>query len=93
MSVFGADDAPQQVCSMNIDFANAQDTLRVLKAGGTMSRALQMSGNLVCGLPMSYPPLYTRDEAVSWAQEAGIVKDATTNLMDSTDPQNAATKN
>ena len=61
------------------DYINAQDALHVLKVSDTMRGALQMSGNLMHSLSTSYPPLYKGDEAASWAQVTGIVKDATTN--------------
>ena len=84
MSVFGSDDEIHPLGGVSEDYVNAQDALRVLKAGDTMKGTLQMSGNLIHGLPTSYPPLYKGDEAASWAQVTGIVKDTTTN---------AATKN
>ena len=84
MSVFGPDNEIHTVGSVSEDYVNAQDALRVLKAGDTMRGTLQMSGNLVHGLPTSYPPLYKGDEAATWAQVTGTVKDAT---------MNAATKN
>ncbi len=58
-----------------------------------MSGVLQMGGNLVRGLPTTYPPLYQGDEVTSWAQAVGLAQDAVGNLQDPTDPQNAATKN
>ena len=58
------------------DYVDVQDGLRVLKAGDTMSGALQMGGNLVRGLPTTYPLLYQGDEASSWAQVVGITLDA-----------------
>ena len=84
MSVFGPDNEIHPLGGVSEDYINAQDALRVLKVGDTMRGTLQMSGILVHGLSTSYPPLYKGDEAASWAQVTGIVKDATTN---------AATKN
>ena len=55
---------------------NAQDALRILKAGDTMSGDLCLGGNLVCGLPTAFPPLYQGDEAVSWAQAVSLVDGA-----------------
>lgn len=55
---------------------NTQDSLRVQKAGDTMSGDLAMGGNLVRGLPTTYPPLYHGDEAASWEQVVGITLNA-----------------
>ena len=57
-----------------------------------MTGKLQMSGNLVHGLPTTYPPTYSGDEATSWSQAVGLVRDAVGNLADPTKPQNVATK-
>ena len=67
--------------------------MRVAKAGDTMTGKLQMSGNLVHGLPTTYPPSYSGDEATSWSQAVGLARDVVGNLADATQPQNAATKN
>ena len=45
-----------------------------------MGRDLNMTGNLVKGLPVNYPAVaYVGNEAVSWTQAVGLVADATTN--------------
>ena len=69
------------------DYVDVQDGLRVLKAGDTMSGVLQMGGNLVRGLPTTYPPVYQGDEATSWGQ-VGLTLDAihTAVLLDGKHP-------
>jgi len=53
---------------------------KVLVSGDAMGGDLNMSGNLVKGLPVNYPPVaYAGNEAVSWTQAVGLVADATTN--------------
>ena len=47
------------------DYVDAQDGLRVLKAGDTMSGDLDMGGQLVRELPRDLRP-YKGDEATSW---------------------------
>lgn len=54
---------------------------RVRTAGDTMTGELEMGGNLVSGLPTTYPPLYSGDEATSWAQTVGLVSDAADTLV------------
>jgi len=44
-----------------------------------MTGDINMGGKLVKGLPTSYPPLYSGNEAISWAQLVGMVADSTTN--------------
>ena len=45
-----------------------------------MTGDLNMSGNLVKGLPVNYPPVaYVGNEAVSWTQALGLITEATTN--------------
>ena len=61
---------------MKAAYVDIQDQRRLLKAGDNMTGNLQMSGNLVHGLPIDYPPLYSGDEAVSWSQAVGLVQDA-----------------
>ena len=65
---------------------------RVRKTGDVMTGDLNMGGKLVKGLPTTYPPIYRGDEAVSWIQATGLIRDASVNLVDPTDPSNAATK-
>ena len=54
-----------------------QDNLQL--SGGTMTGDINMGGKLVKGLPTNYPPLYSGNEAISWAQLVGLVTDSTTN--------------
>lgn len=54
-----------------------QDNLQL--SGGTMTGDINMGGKLVRGLPTAYPPLYSGNEAISWAQLVGMVTDSTTN--------------
>ena len=49
------------------DYVDAQDALRVLKAGDTMTGDLDMGGQLVRGLPKNLRD-YKSDEATSWNQ-------------------------
>jgi hypothetical protein len=58
------------------NYVDVQDNLRVLKAGDTMTGELQMSDNLVRGLPTTYPPNYVGDEATSWTQVQSLAQDA-----------------
>ena len=58
-------------------YVDQQDALRVFKAGDTMSGDLALGGNLLSGLPTTYPPLYSGDEAVSWSQAVDYVRDRT----------------
>ena len=60
---------------------DAQDGQHILKAGDTMTGELAMGGNLVSGLPTTYPPLYSGDEATSWDQAMGLVSDAANVLV------------
>ena len=71
---------------------NAQDALRILKAGDTMSGDLCLGGNLVCGLPTAFPPLYQGEEAVSWAQAVSLVDGAVGNFADPVEDYQPATK-
>ena len=57
------------------DYVDAQDGLRVLKAGDTMSGDLDMGGQLVRGLPRDLRP-YKSDEATSWNQVVTTAGDA-----------------
>ena len=57
------------------DYVDAQDGLRVLKAGDTMSGDLDMGGQLVRGLPRDLRP-YKGDEATSWNQVGRTAADA-----------------
>ena len=57
------------------DYVDAQDGLRVLKAGDTMSGDLDMGGQLVRGLPRDLRP-YKGDEATSWNQVVRTAADA-----------------
>src|SRR6218665_459637 len=50
-----------------------QDNLQL--SGGTMTGDLNMGGKPVKGLPTNYPPLYSGNEAISWAQLVGMVTD------------------
>ena len=71
-----------------------QDTLRVLKAGDTMTGDLSMNGGVVRGLPTTYPPVtYAGDEATSWIQSVKLMQDAITHIAEPKEPDNAATKN
>jgi hypothetical protein len=70
----------------------AQDTLRVLKEGDSMTGDLTMGGSLVRGLPTEYPPMYAGDEATSWAQAMQLGFDLLKDVDEPTRPQNAATK-
>lgn len=54
---------------------------KVSKSGDTMTGDLDMSGNLVKGLPIQYPPIYVGDEATSWTQTVGLVQDAALTLV------------
>ena len=40
-----------------------------------MTGNLNMSDNLIKGLPTNYPPLYVGDEAPSWTQTVDLVND------------------
>lgn len=89
MSIFGPADTLDAAITTYVD---QQDALRVLKSGDAMSGNLAMGGNLVSGLPEAYPPAYSGDEAISWAQVVALVLDSTTNLTDPQNPQDIATK-
>lgn len=69
-------------------YVDIQDNLRVLKTGDTMSGDLDMGGQLVRGLPTTYPPLYQGDEAASWKQVVGLTLDALNTVvkLDGNDP-------
>jgi hypothetical protein len=71
-----------------IIYMDSAQSAGVLKAGDTMSGELQMSGNLVRGLPTAYPPTYHGDEAASWEQVVGITLEAlnTAVKLDGNDP-------
>ena len=71
---------------------NAQDALRILKAGDTMSGDLSLGGHVARGLPTAYPPLYQGDEAVSWAQAVSLVDGAVGNFADPVEDYQPATK-
>ena len=60
---------PQNVATKN--YVDTQGEQHVLKAGDTMTGELAMSGICVPGLPTTYPPLYSGDEATSWGQAVG----------------------
>ena len=56
---------------------------KVSKSGDTMTGDLDMEGNLIRGLPTTYPPItYVGDEATSWDQTVGLVQDAASILVD-----------
>ena len=57
---------------------------RVINTGDTMTGDLLMSGNLVRGLPTTYPPLYTGDEVTSWAQAVGLSVDVANSTVTKT---------
>jgi len=57
-------------------YVDSQTSLRVLKAGDTMTGDLNMSEKLIRGLPTTSPPLYHGDEATSWSQTTSLVIDA-----------------
>ena len=57
------------------DYVDAQDGLRVLKAGDTMIGDLDMGGQLVRGLPRDLRP-YKGDVATSWNQVVRTAADA-----------------
>ena len=61
------------------NYVDAKDALKVYKAGDSMTGDLVMGGNLVKGLPTTYPPIYNGNEAASWSQVVGLVNDATKN--------------
>ena len=44
-----------------------------------MTGDLNMSGNLVKGLPVNFPPTCVGNEAVSWTQALGLLVDSTKN--------------
>ena len=71
----------QDVATKNyVDTNSSSD--KVSKSGDTMTGDLDMSGNLIKGLPIISPPItYVGDEATSWAQTVGIVQDATSILV------------
>jgi len=54
-----------------------QDNLQL--SGGTMTGDINMAGQLVRGLPSTYPPPYSGDEALSWSQILGLIHNTTTN--------------
>ena len=58
------------------DYIDAQDGLRVLKAGDTMSGDLTMAQGLVRGLPMNMNKRLEGDEAVSKYQVVEIISEA-----------------
>jgi hypothetical protein len=72
MSIYG----PDAALAPKIIYVDSAQSAGVLKAGDTMSGELQMSGNLVRGLPTTYPPPYYGDEAAAWEQVVGITSDA-----------------
>ena len=67
------------------DYVDAQDGLRVLKAGDTMSGDLDMGGQLVRGLPRDLRP-YKGDEATSWNQVVRTAADAFEAAVDKRKP-------
>ena len=71
---------PQDAATKN--YVDAQGEQHVLKAGDTMTGDLAMIGNLVSGLPTTYRPLYSGDEATSWGQTVGLVSDAVNILVE-----------
>ena len=72
----------QDVATKNyVDTNSSSD--KVSKSGDTMTGHLNMSGNLIIGLPTTYPPItYVGDEATSWDQTVGLVQDAANILVD-----------
>ena len=87
MSIFGpclSDGASDTTGQEGVDLSeyakkshvDTQDTLRVLKAGDTMTGDLSLGGHVARGLPTSFPPLYQGDEAVSSIQAIGLTSDA-----------------
>ena len=71
----------QDVATKNYVDTNI-DSDKVSKSGDTMTGDLDMSGNLIKGLPIISPPItYVGDEATSWTQTVGIVQDATSILV------------
>ena len=72
----------QDVATKNyVDTNSSSD--KVSKSGDTMTGHLNMSGNLIIGLPTTYPPItYIGDEATSWDQTVGLVQDAASILVD-----------
>ena len=52
-------------------------TGQVSKQGDNMLGDLHMRGNIIRGLPIEYPPNnYQGNEAVSWRQAAGLIRDS-----------------
>ena len=57
----------------------AEDFLRTKNNMRQNSLSEKMGDNLVKGLPLTYPPTYIGNEAVSWAQALELITNATTN--------------
>ena len=67
------------------DYVDAQDGLRVLKAGDTMNGDLDMGGQLVRGLPKDLRA-YRGDEATSWNQAVKTAANAFQAAVDKRKP-------
>ena len=73
MSIYGPDNYESSDCAG----CDSKVSFRVKKMGDVMSGDLQMGGNLVRGLPTSYPPTgYIGDEAPSWFQVVKLTEQA-----------------
>ncbi len=62
-------------------YVDARDSTRVAKSGDSMTANLNMGGNLIQGLPTTYPPSYRGDEAASWIQVVNITTDIINTLV------------
>jgi hypothetical protein len=81
MSIFGPEECihsgkDERRTGATPAYVDIRDSARVSKAGDIMTGDLSMAGNLIRGLPITYPPLYSGDEVTSWAQAVGLVSDA-----------------
>ena len=83
MSIFGPGTPKKDSCEGDLSdyakktYVDTRDRSRVLRTGDTMGGDLAMRGNLVRGLPTTYPPQrYIGDEAVSWEQVVRLTQDS-----------------
>ena len=69
--------SPAETAGVTTAYVDQQDALRVLKTGDAMSGDLAMGGNLLTGLPTTYPPAYSGNEAISWNQADQYIRERT----------------
>src|SRR6218665_3991397 len=70
----------QRVIAGGVTLSQVNSTFLRLDGTNAMTGDLIFNNNkLVKGLPRSYPPIYVRDEVVSWFEAVELTKEATTN--------------